>query len=105
MPASRREPAGEGVQERRGGHMWSSCGRPGGGGNSRKLNDDVTGGFVADSYFNTVDPVDRGVAGGGPAEHFHACAGQKSQMRQMVAHVFSKLNPFHNSGLAYPRLA
>lgn len=70
-----------------------------------KLYGDMAGGLLAEGNFNAIYSVDRGVAGGCPAENFDVSAGKEAEVGEVVADLVRELQRFENCGLSNSEIA
>ena len=57
-------------------------------------------GLTAEAHFDAVDAIDRGVARRGAAQHFDAGAGQKTEVRKVVADLVRQVDGLDDACVA-----
>ena len=60
------------------------------------------GGLAAQGYFESVDGVDGGVAGGGAADDYNARFRSKAHVHQMVSNLIGQVERFNHRRRPYP---
>lgn len=70
-----------------------------------ELNLNMPGSLLSEADLNAIDAVDGGIARGGTAEDFDFRAGEKAEMRQVIADFLAEIQAFHHARLPHPHFA
>jgi len=70
-----------------------------------QLDSNVAGSLLTEGNFHAVNPVDRGVSGGGAAEDLNVGSGKEAQMGEVVAHLLGEFQRLEDCGFTNSEIA
>jgi len=62
-------------------------------------------GFIAKPNLDTVDAIDTRIAGRGAAQNFNTGSREKSEVREIIAHMVGQIHAFYHACTAHPCVA